>query len=216
LAFATLKHEAPALFDAMSNAAPARITNFSLQNLANTAWAFATVHHAAPALLGAIAGAAPARITEFNEHELANMAWSFATMNHDAPLLLDAIAIETQAKIGNFNPQELSYIAWSFVDAGGIQAVVAAMENHPKHTRIQLVGCQFLATLATREEDDGDDAGGGGGDDDNEDGDGDVTDYRQCIIAANGLVTVAQARQVHHDNNEVLREADKAIKAIIP
>jgi hypothetical protein len=110
----------------------------------------------------------------------------------------------------------------STVDAGGIQAVVAAMENHPKHTRIQLVGCQFLATLATRDEDDGDDAGGGGGggggDDDNEDddGDGDVTDYRQCIIAANGLVTVAQARQVHHDNNEVLREADKAIKATIP
>jgi hypothetical protein len=68
--FATLKHEAPSLLDAIAASAQVRIVEFKRQALSNTAWGFATLNHEAPALFDAIARAAPVRINEFNPQEL--------------------------------------------------------------------------------------------------------------------------------------------------
>ena len=87
--------------------------------------------------------------------------------------------------------------AESVVDANGSKAVIAAMETHPNHANLQKRACQFLQALSTHDDDDD-------------------ADYRENIIAANGLVAVAQARQVNHDKNELLVAAEKAIKALIP
>jgi hypothetical protein len=52
--FATLNHDAPALFDAIARAAQLQINEFSPQALSNTAWSFASLNHEATSLLEAI------------------------------------------------------------------------------------------------------------------------------------------------------------------
>ena len=51
-AFATARHAAPALLDALAAEAAPQLGEFNPQNLSNTAWAFATAQHAAPSLFG--------------------------------------------------------------------------------------------------------------------------------------------------------------------
>jgi hypothetical protein len=83
-AFATLKHEAPLLFDDIANAAQGRISEFNPQDLSNTAWAFATLKHEAPLLFDDIANAAQGRIDEFNPQDLSNTAWAFAVFHMES------------------------------------------------------------------------------------------------------------------------------------
>ena len=72
------------LYDSIAAAAPLRISEFSPQGLANTAWGFATAGVAAPPLFEAIAAAAPARMArdEFDAQGYANTAWAFATAGY--------------------------------------------------------------------------------------------------------------------------------------
>jgi RAP domain/FAST kinase-like protein, subdomain 1/FAST kinase-like protein, subdomain 2 len=108
-----LNHEAPALLDAIADAAQVRINEFNPQNLSNTAWAFATLNHEAPALLDAIANAVQVQINDLNPQALSNTAWSFAKLNHKAPALLEAIADAAQVRIKDFTPQALANTVWS-------------------------------------------------------------------------------------------------------
>jgi C4-dicarboxylate-specific signal transduction histidine kinase len=68
------------LLDAISQASLARLSNFTEQNLANTAWSFAKLARMEVPLREAISSAAVARISQFFPQALANMAWSWATL----------------------------------------------------------------------------------------------------------------------------------------
>ena len=66
----------------MASAAEQLNGDFSLQQIANTAWALATVGHQDYQLFTALAAAAEWRMREFNPQNLANTAWAFAKMGH--------------------------------------------------------------------------------------------------------------------------------------
>merc|ERR1712166_230409 len=78
---------APALFDALAEAAVLRVRRFKPQNLSNTAWAYATANHEAPALFDAVAKAAVPRLGEFKPQELSNTAWAYAVFGVPAECL---------------------------------------------------------------------------------------------------------------------------------
>ena len=90
---------APALFDAIAEAALRKVGEFKPQNLANTAWAFATAGVAAPALFDAIAEASRRKVGEFKPQNIANTAWAFATASVAAPALFGAIAEAARPKL---------------------------------------------------------------------------------------------------------------------
>ena len=81
-AFAKARRSAPALFDALSEAAAPRLAEFDPQGLANTAWAFASAGHAAPELFDAIAAEAAPRLSQFSPLGLTSLAWAFAVFDH--------------------------------------------------------------------------------------------------------------------------------------
>jgi hypothetical protein len=54
-AFATAKHPAPVLFDALAETASARVLELAPQHLANMAWAYTTSQHEAPRLYDSLA-----------------------------------------------------------------------------------------------------------------------------------------------------------------
>ena len=64
--FATMNHDAAALFHSIARTAQDFVDDFKPQELSNIAWAYATMNHDAPELFGAIATAAIGRIGEFN------------------------------------------------------------------------------------------------------------------------------------------------------
>ena len=117
-AFATARHSAPALFDAIAAASAGRVGEFKPQELSNTAWAFATADHSAPALFDAIGAQAAGRVRELNPQDLANTAWAFATAGHAAPAIFDAIGKEAAGRVRELNPQNLANTAWAFATAG--------------------------------------------------------------------------------------------------
>ena len=57
------------------------MSEFTVQGLANTAWAFATVKRSDEKLLMVWARTVERRVNEFNDQGLANTAWAFAMMN---------------------------------------------------------------------------------------------------------------------------------------
>ena len=57
-------------------AAEQRMSNFSMQELANTAWAFATASQQDAQLFAALARVAELRLGDFNGQHLANTAWA--------------------------------------------------------------------------------------------------------------------------------------------
>ena len=81
------------LFSAASaRAAERRLSQFHLQNNANTAWAFATVNHRYEKLFATLARAAERQLSEFNSQNGANTAWAFATVNHRDEKLFAGLA----------------------------------------------------------------------------------------------------------------------------
>jgi hypothetical protein len=83
-------------------------------------------------------------------------------------------------------------LAKAVVDNKGIETVIEAMSKHRHDSNIQVHGCEFVCVLA--------------GYDDN---------YRKSIIRASGLVAIGEARRIHSYNVNVVREADKVLKAVI-
>ena len=71
---ATLGEKDELLFAALERVATRCLGKFTLQNLANTAWAFATVDRSDELLFAALARAAERRLDEFNARDLANTA----------------------------------------------------------------------------------------------------------------------------------------------
>ena len=59
----------------MARAAEWHVSDFNVQELANTAWAFATASPSDAQLLAALVRAAERRVDDFNAHGLANTAW---------------------------------------------------------------------------------------------------------------------------------------------
>jgi len=56
-----------------------RVSDFNMQNLANTAWTFATASQMDTQLFAGLARAAERRVSDFNMQNLGNTAWAFAT-----------------------------------------------------------------------------------------------------------------------------------------
>ena len=69
---------APALFDAIAEAAAARVGEFSPFQLANLAWAFAKASVSDGKLFHALARSAEQRAGDFGASDLASIAWAFA------------------------------------------------------------------------------------------------------------------------------------------
>ena len=118
-AFATAGVAAPQLFEAIAQAAPARMARdeFDAQGYANTAWAFATAGYTSSStggvspsspLFDAIAEYAPTHMDEFKPQELSATAW--ACGKHGCSLrLYDSIAAAAPRRISEFSPQGLVY-----------------------------------------------------------------------------------------------------------
>jgi len=116
-AFASAGHAAPAMFDALAEAATPRARECSGQAIANLAWAYATARHASPSLYSALASMAASRARDLSPQAVSNIAWSFATASHplaETHLLLDALGAAAQRRLGRFKPQELANLCWAF------------------------------------------------------------------------------------------------------
>uniref|UniRef100_A0A7S4S6A4 Pseudouridine synthase RsuA/RluA-like domain-containing protein n=1 Tax=Alexandrium monilatum TaxID=311494 RepID=A0A7S4S6A4_9DINO len=85
--------------DAIAAEAMAKISEFTSQEWANTAWAFARLGVENEPLFPAISAATMRRLPDFSLQELANLAWAFASLGlEDAPLL-HAIAEAARPKL---------------------------------------------------------------------------------------------------------------------
>ena len=73
-------------------AAELRLSDFKVQELANTAWAFATASQQDAQLFAELARAAELRLGDFNVQDLANTAWAFATASQQDAQLFAALA----------------------------------------------------------------------------------------------------------------------------
>ena len=71
------QHDAP-LFAALARVAELRLSDFKVQELANTAWAFVTANQSDAQLFAVLARTAEWHLGDFNVQELANTAWAFA------------------------------------------------------------------------------------------------------------------------------------------
>ena len=104
-AYATAGHAAPALLDAIAEAAATRAARVHAAGPLNTAWAYATAGHAAPALLDAIAEKRRGAGCGVLAAGLANTAWAYATAGHAAPALLDVAEEAARRELREFSPQ---------------------------------------------------------------------------------------------------------------
>jgi len=68
------------LFVALAKAVEQSVSNFNMQNLANTAWAFVTKGQSDAKLFGVFARVAGQRVGNFHMQDLANSAWVLATV----------------------------------------------------------------------------------------------------------------------------------------
>ena len=77
-AFATAKRlDDKTLFMALARAAERRLSEFNVQELANTAWAFAAWKRLEAKLLAAMARAAERRLSEFNVQAFVMTLWAY-------------------------------------------------------------------------------------------------------------------------------------------
>ena len=79
------------------------MSEFSLQGLANTAWAFATAGQHDVSLFAAFATAAERPMCGFNSQELANTAWAFAVVGQNDASLFAALATAAERRICDCN-----------------------------------------------------------------------------------------------------------------
>ena len=75
-AFATANQSDAQLFAALARTAERRLSDFKVQELANTAWAFVTANQSDAQLFAALARTAEWRLSDFDVQELANTAWA--------------------------------------------------------------------------------------------------------------------------------------------
>ena len=91
-------------------AAERRLGDFSVQNLANSAWAFARVVTAGQSdaqVFAALAKVVERCVVHFDMQHLSDMVWAFAMVEQsDAPQLM-ALAMATEGRVGDFDVQDL-------------------------------------------------------------------------------------------------------------
>ena len=95
-----------------------RASEFTAQELANTAWAFAKAGQAHEELSAALARVGVQRIGEFDAPQLANTAWAFATAGHSDDILFAASVRAAERRSADFNEQSLANMAWAFATVG--------------------------------------------------------------------------------------------------
>ena len=132
-AFATVNRPDEKPFKVLARAVEQRVSEFSMQELANAAWAFAaTVNRPDEKLFKAVARAVEQRVSVVNVQILANTAWAFAMVNRqDKKLftalartfatvnwldeeLFTALARAAEQQVSEFKPQELADTAKAF------------------------------------------------------------------------------------------------------
>ena len=99
-----------ALSVALARAAERRLGDFSVQSLANTAWAFAKVvtpGQSDSQLFAALARVAERCVVDFDVQSLSDMVWAFAMVEQSDALQLTALARVAEQRVGNFYQQEL-------------------------------------------------------------------------------------------------------------
>mmetsp|Transcript_76427 Transcript_76427/g.170996 ORF Transcript_76427/g.170996 Transcript_76427/m.170996 type:complete len:243 (-) Transcript_76427:41-769(-) len=92
------------------------MSEFSLQAVANTAWAFATLWCRHSPLLQALASAAKAH-RQWRAQEVSNTAWAFAILEfRDEPCLeaLSAPSLTMHSAGSQFTPQQVANMLWAF------------------------------------------------------------------------------------------------------
>ena len=97
-AFATASQRDAPLFAVLARAAERRMGDFSLQDVANSAWASAM---------------------RISSHGLAYMAWAFATASQRNAPLFAALARAAERRMGDFSLQDVANSAWG--SAMGLQ-----------------------------------------------------------------------------------------------
>eukprot|EP00747_Dinoflagellata_sp_TGD_P120817 gnl/TRDRNA2_/TRDRNA2_173323_c6_seq1.p1 gnl/TRDRNA2_/TRDRNA2_173323_c6~~gnl/TRDRNA2_/TRDRNA2_173323_c6_seq1.p1 ORF type:complete len:157 (-),score=31.42 gnl/TRDRNA2_/TRDRNA2_173323_c6_seq1:145-615(-) len=107
------------LFAALAREVEWRMSEFSAQNISNTAWAFVVTAAWSDTMLFAIlAGAAELRLQEFSAQILTNTALSFAMAAKFDDKLFGGLAAATHRLVMEFNPQDLANAAAAFSLAG--------------------------------------------------------------------------------------------------
>lgn len=83
----------------------------------------------------------------------------------------------------------------NFVEDNGIEAVLGAMSKHQRDAGIHLHGCRILHLLLSNDDDDG--------------------KYQRLIREAGRMVAVGSAMHFHRENEDVKREAEKAMRTLL-
>jgi len=126
---------APALFAAVSAAAPRKMHTFSPQELSNLAWAFATAKVDALRLFDSIESECIKQILLFKPQDLSNIVWAFATAGVTAPDLFSAINSRLQPNLykvlNTFKSQHLATLAQKRVPSGNAKGFTATGERGP-------------------------------------------------------------------------------------
>jgi len=104
--------------EVISAASMAILSDFTGQNLSNTAWACATLEMTIAPLMNAIASAAIAISRQLDPQSLANTAWAFAAIEFRHMPLMAVIASQSLRSIGDWTAVELSSFAWSYARLG--------------------------------------------------------------------------------------------------
>jgi hypothetical protein len=113
-AFATAKHKAPNLFDALAKRALNVMPVFNAQDVAQLAWVFAKQQMAAPALFDALVPRAVAVMGGMNPQDIANFSLACATIALPAPAWFAALARRPSQFMPGINSQNMANLAWSY------------------------------------------------------------------------------------------------------
>jgi len=142
------------LFDVISRAAHARVTEMSAQELSMLLWAFVSSSRTVDLmLLDAVAASGERRVRELEPQALAYFAWAYGTTGHSSPRLFDAIARECvrAERMHGFCVQSLARLAWGFCRADHLAPALfdALGEAACAALTLQRSRPQELVTLAT-------------------------------------------------------------------
>ena len=91
------------LFAALAREVELRVSEFNVQDIANTAWAFATLDHWDDKLFAALAREAEMQVSKFNAQNIAKTAWAFATLGQLDEKLFAAFAKSAERRIRKFD-----------------------------------------------------------------------------------------------------------------
>ena len=154
-AYAKVDHASPALFDALGRGAMPRLGDFSVQLIANLAWALSKQPPpCSDDIFDGIAEAVTLRgsLESFPSQGLAMLALSFATVGHVANAdFWDSVERAATPRAPELHPLECSQIAWSFGTVGrpvddlfrGIESTVMLKLNHIKPRGLSNIAWAF-------------------------------------------------------------------------